>query len=631
MNRKFLLAICAIVVHCAMAQSVVPWLTRSHDNQRTGWNNQETVLTQASIETKGISIKEIVPVSGDARGLEAQPLIVPNVKTVKGTHDLMLLPSMANVVRAVDFHDGSDVWDVTLGTPVVDSEAIDFHQINQYWGALSTGVVDVSTNRYYQVYWSSPDGSRSAQTAKYFMAVLNLSDGSPVVPAVEIMGVTPTGEDFNSAMRKARSSATLLVQGPVHTILQCTGTVQETTNGASGFCFAFDTLTNGITAMISTTQGKGAGIWNAGQGLTCAPDGSYCYTVTGNGDFDGLTQWGESFIQLKYVPPTSTTKASFSIIKGWSPWTDLQRSGQAQVPAGKLAGDSLPSEAVKPVGGGMAMSLVNAKLVANQTSTGVPNILVYPNMATGTDADQDWGSSQAGCIYPIGKCIAIGKDGIGYVLSIPDFVGTTATDVGTKANCAKLASPPIWATVDPGPVDPCPTDPKTLNFFPNGYTAHLHATPVQFLNPISNTYEIAAGGENQQVHIWDISNSGVPNYLGEGNEYASSDLRGKPPGGMTGSMCAGSSNGIQVNTYLLYCIQPYGDSNAAVVPGHLIIYDPIHIVNGVMPTLWDSANYGAHDPKSRWYCMMNKFLPPAVDGGEVIYPCYDGRVMILSQ
>jgi hypothetical protein len=28
--------------------------------------------------------------------------------------------------------------------------------------------------------------------------------------------------------------------------------------------------------------------------------------------------------------------------------------------------------------------------------------------------------------------------------------------------------------------------------------------------------------------------------------------------------------------------------------------------------------------------MMDKFLPVEVDGGEVIYPCYDGRVMILG-
>jgi hypothetical protein len=650
MNRRTFAKLAGAVflfAFSAVAQTAVPWLTRSHDNQRSGWNSQETVLTQASV-AKGIFLKTIIPVYGDKRGVEAQPLIVPNVPvpctlvtkpsqvdascaTAVVYKDVMVLCSMANQCRGVDAHTGADIWDVTLGMPVtggpsIGGPSIDSHGINQFWGPLSTGVIDAADNRFYQVFWMSPDGSGSPRTARFYMAVLNVATGASVVPPVMIAGIS-NGYDFNALMRKARSSAVLINQHGARTVLQCTGTVSESGGGANGFCFAFDTLLNTITAMATTTNGEGAGIWEAGQGLSC--DNTYCYAVTGNGDFDGVTQWGESFIQLQYTPPTATTAASLTINKGWSPWTDFQRSGQAQVPAGKLAGMSMPSEAAKPVGGGMNVSFAGAKLVANLTSAGVPVTLVYPNMASGNWSDEDWGSSGPACIFQIGVCVAAGKDGTAYSLSVPGFVGTTAADVGTKANCGKLASPPVWFTVDPGPLDPCPINPTSLNVFPNGYSAHLHATPVQFLNPITNTWNLAAGGENAQVHVWNVSNTGALSYLGEGNEFASSDLRGRPPGGMTGSMCAGSSNGNIANTYLLYCVQPYGDSNAAVVPGHLIIYDPIHLTNGVMPTLWDSGNWGAHDPNSQWYCMMDKFLPPIVDAGEIIEPCYDGRVMVL--
>src|SRR5450432_1718703 len=61
--------------------TMVPWLTRSADNSRSGWNQHETQLTQASVESKGILRETIIPVIGDARGMEAQPLILPNVKT----------------------------------------------------------------------------------------------------------------------------------------------------------------------------------------------------------------------------------------------------------------------------------------------------------------------------------------------------------------------------------------------------------------------------------------------------------------------------------------------------------------------------------------------------------------------
>jgi hypothetical protein len=299
------------------------------------------------------------------------------------------------------------------------------------------------------------------------------------------------------------------------------------------------------------------------------------------------------------------------------------------VPAGKLAGDSMPSDSLKPVGGSMSMPISNARLVATVSAQGQPMVLVYPQMATGGWSDEDWGSAPPACFFAIGVCVATGKDGIGYAVKVPEFASTTTATVGTKANCATLAFQPFWATMSPGAVDPCPTDPRTLNFFPNGYTAHEHGAPVQMWDPLLQAWTELLGGENAQVHKWRITPAAA-SYEGEGAEYASSDLRGRPPGGMPGAMCAGSSNGIAAASYLLVCVLPYGDSNATVAPGHVVVYDPVHVVNGVIPTLWDSGNWGAHDPSSQWFCMMNKFDPPVIDGGEVIVPCYDGRVMVLQ-
>jgi hypothetical protein len=38
----------------AGAQTMAPWTTRSSDNSRSGWNPHETVLTQATIGSKGL-------------------------------------------------------------------------------------------------------------------------------------------------------------------------------------------------------------------------------------------------------------------------------------------------------------------------------------------------------------------------------------------------------------------------------------------------------------------------------------------------------------------------------------------------------------------------------------------------
>ena len=601
--------------------SMVPWLTRSADNSRSGWNPHETQLTQASVGTKGIIRATIIPVIGDARGMEAQPLILPNVNTSQGNRDVMVLPSMADVVRGVNSHDGSSIWQVTLGVPINGSRAIDGKGVNDHWGCLSTGVIDAETQRLYQVCWVSPDKTGNPQTGRYFMFVLNVSDGSQVVPPVLIEGKSGT-QDFNSEMRKQRSSLVETNVGGVKTVFGCSGTIFETGTGASGFCFAYDVASNKVSAMLATTAGEGAGVWMGGQGAAADPQGNL-YVITGNGDFDGSSQWGESFLKLKYTPAAGQEPASLKVIDHWTPWTDLARSGGARIATRKLAGMSAPSEALRPVNAGMetGMPLKNAKLKSLINDQGVPTLLVFPDMANGAWSDEDWGSAGPACIFPIGVCIAAGKDGIAYPVKTSAPGGTSLNDLANpKNNCAKLAAPPVWLTMSPGPVDPCPKDPRTLNFFPWGDTAHLHMTPVQFFDPVRNSWTIFAWGENSQLHKWSVAPTGKLSYIAESNEYASADVRGNPPGGMPGGFCSGSSNGSDPNSAILACTIPYGNANAGVVNGRLLVYDPVHLgADGSLKVLWDSQRFGVQ-------FLFNKFDPPVIDGGQIYVPNYNGGV-----
>ncbi len=616
------IAICAMSLNLA-AQTMVPWLTRSADNSRSGWNSQETVLTQASVASKGMSRTTIIPVIGDARGMEAQPLILPAVKTARGTRDVMVLPSMADVVRGVDAHDGSAIWQVTLGMPINGSKSIDMHTINDHWGCLSTGVIDPDTQRLYQVCWVSPDSSGSPQTARYFMFVLNVADGSQVVPPVLIQGKSGT-QDYNAAMRKQRSSLVETNVSGVKTIFGCSGTIQETGAGASGYCFAFDGATNTMGPMLALTGGEGAGVWMAGQGAAADPLGQL-YVLTGNGDFDGVSQWGESFLKLKYTPSLGATPASLRVVDHWTPWMDLVRARQAPAPAAKLAGVSAPSEAIMPVGGGMNISLKDARLEAKINDRGKPVVLVFPKMASGNWSDEDWGSAGPACIFSIGVCIATGKDGIAYPIKTANLGGTTLKDLASaKTNCGKLSAAPVWLTMSPGPVDPCPANPTTLDFFPEGDTAHLHMTPVQFLDPVLKTWTIFVWGENSQLHKWAVSSTGALTFVAQSHEFASDNVRANPPGGMPGGFCSGSSNGADPNSALLICSIPYGNANANVVNGRLLIYDPVHMAaDGSLKVLWDSQSFAIQ-------YLFNKFDPPVIDGGQVYVPNYNGGVDVYQ-
>jgi hypothetical protein len=363
----------------------------------------------------------------------------------------------------------------------------------------------------------------------------------------------------------------------------------------------------------------------AGQGAVADAQGSL-YVTTGNGDFDGVSQWGESFLKLKYTPAAGGGPATLQVVDDWTPWMDLTRTGQAAKPAVKLAGVSAPSEAIKPVGGGMTMAMKNATLKAVVSDQGTPVLLVFPAMASGEWADEDWGSAGPACIFAIGVCVATGKDGIAYPIKTANLGGTTLADLQTnpKSNCAKLAGLPVWLTMSPGPVDPCPTDPATLNFFPWGDTAHLHMTPVQFFDPVLKSWTIFAWGENAQLHKWAVSATGNLTYIAESNEFASSDVRGTPPGGMPGGFCSGSSNGGDANSAILVCTIPYGDANARVVNGRLIVYDAVHLApDGSIKVLWDSQSVALP-------FLFNKFDPPVIDGGQIYVPNYNGGVDVYG-
>ena len=327
------------------------------------------------------------------------------------------------------------------------------------------------------------------------MFALNIADGSQAMAPVLVQGP-------DTSIWKQRSSLTFVpTLGPSGTIFFAHGSVFESGggwNGYTGGIVAFDVAGNAVVATLPMT----AGIWMAGQGLIADEDG-YLYAITGNGDFDPSKGfYGESFVKVQYTPAAGASPATLKVIDQWSPWTDYQRAGQ-RAPATKVAGSSMPSETVKPVGGNMSMPLQNARITASLNERGQVVSLVYP-MAKGAWADEDWGSAGPACIFALNVCVATGKDGIAYPIDSRHLGQTTAASVGTATNYAKLKAPCAWLTMSPGNVPCDPADARQLNFFPNGLTAHLHMTPVQLYEPLLKSWVLFAWGENSALHKWAV-------------------------------------------------------------------------------------------------------------------------------
>jgi hypothetical protein len=153
-------------------------------------------------------------------------------------------------------------------------------------------------------------------------------------------------------------------------------------------------------------------------------------------------------------------------------------------------------------------------------------------------------------------------------------------------------------------------------------------TPVQFFDPVLNSWTLFAWGENNQLHKWKVSSTGASTgaltWVANGHEFASADVRNTPTGGMTGGFCAGSSNGGDANSAILACTIPYCDANKNKCQGRLLVYDPVHLAtDGSIKVLWDSQTFGVP-------FLFNKFDPPLIDGGQIYVPNYNGGVDVYK-
>lgn len=251
-------------------------LTRSYTNGRDGANTSENILTAAAVRGRGIKRLFSLELPEDARGAEAQPLLVPDVSLPHGRkRDLVLVATMANKIFAFDANDGTPLWERTLGTPINGSKDIDFHLVNDHWGILSTPVVDAVAGVIYACAWVSPDGSPTR--AQHWLYAVSIADGQSVRPPLNLEGASydPSNglpvQKFASASRKQRASL-LLVCG---TVFLAFGSIKETSRDSRGWIIACDTASWRISAVwTAAAKGFGGGIWQAGSGLVADTGGS---------------------------------------------------------------------------------------------------------------------------------------------------------------------------------------------------------------------------------------------------------------------------------------------------------------------------------------------------------------------
>jgi hypothetical protein len=102
-----------------LAAGQVAVTTYHYDNNRTGWNKHETVLTPANVGTSSFGWLRTVVLDDQ---VDAQPLVVPGVLITagrfQGAQDVVYVATEHNTVYAIDVHCGTVLLSRNLGPPV---------------------------------------------------------------------------------------------------------------------------------------------------------------------------------------------------------------------------------------------------------------------------------------------------------------------------------------------------------------------------------------------------------------------------------------------------------------------------------------------------------------------------------
>ena len=587
-----------------MAASVT---TRSFDAARTGGNTGETVLSPRSVRGRGIRQARILHIPDDPR-LEAQPLYLPGIAIQGARRDVVFQATMGNHVHAFDADTGALLWTQYLGPPIRGTVAIDAHNINIAWGILSTPVIDTATGRLCVCYWTSPDGS--AAGGQHFAAALDVATGDMVHPPLSLEGAVFDPGDglpvqrFRSMERKQRAG--LAIAGGA--LLIAFGTIAETAASARGWLIAVDLARWSLAATwCSTARGSGGGIWMSGAAPAVQSDGAI-WVVTGNGDFDGVHDFGESVVRLRYAAPTPGKGAALAVTGWWSPWSDDARTGTA--PPSPAAAALLPR--------GPAPS--NFRHVAHLARAGIA-----PADMGSAWGDQDLGASGIVLVEELGIGLVSSKDGVLYTISLADPGKTLPTDLtpaATPSNYGRLAAPPILYTYFDAAVRPAPDNPAALNILSGNVTHHLHGTMLAWKSARHGWMHFC-GGENGNLRAWQLRPDRSSTYLACSVAYASAMARG---GGMPGWSLALSADGDAGG--IVWAMIPYGDANMEITTSRLLAYDASDFAlfpggGGEIVPLWDSQDWN-------WSLLHPKFNRPVIADGRVLVPTYGGQILVLE-
>lgn len=294
-------------------------LTYHYDNQRTGQNLNESLLTPANVNSKTFGKLGALMVDGL---VDAQPLYVSGV-AISGA-------ATKNVVYVVTEHDSvyafdadsvsgntsAPLWKVSvLGSGETTSDNRGCTQVTPEIGITSTPVIDTTRGPHGAIYVVAMSKNSSGN---YFQRLhaLDLATGAELFGGPTTVQATYPGTGDNSSNGNVVFDAKQYIERPG--LLHVGGTIFTTWGSHcdarpyTSWVMSFDAGTLAQQSVLNLVpNGSEGGIWMAGTAPAADASGNV-FAILGNGDFDtalnagGLPangDCGNCFVKISPAPP----------------------------------------------------------------------------------------------------------------------------------------------------------------------------------------------------------------------------------------------------------------------------------------------------------------------------------------
>lgn len=371
--------------------SVTTW---GYSSRRNNVNVAEFILTPANVRVTTFKKLFSYPVDGYIYG---QPLFIP--KAVNGSsHNIVYVATENNSVYAFDADGGGQLWKKSFGSAIPCAN-IAGCGVAPSIGVTATPVIDTTLHN---IYVANRQFNSSTGAYSHSLHSLNLltggeNAGSPVSITASVAGTgydSVNGKVTYNPKTASDRSAMMELNGIIYVAFGSYGD----TDPYHGWILGFSASNLTRTIVFNTTaNGQRGGIWGAPLGS----DGTFVYTSTGNGTWDGGPDWGDSYLKLSPVSGT-LSEADF-----FTPFNSAT-----------LTADD------RDLGSGMAT------LLPTFTSSKFPHIMI--------------GAGKEGRIY------VVNRDNMGHfdstcdcqiVQSIPNAVGVPTNSSDLQRN---YSTPPYW-------------------------------------------------------------------------------------------------------------------------------------------------------------------------------------------